>query len=105
MHHHWITTITSLLIASSSVSAQHNRDLFADLTARNVGDILTIVISETHKIKNEDKVDRSTTSTLAAGWYFFAFAALSARTVKNFPPDRCGLIFSDSGRPRRDDLH
>jgi flagellar L-ring protein precursor FlgH len=37
-----------------------------DLRARNVGDILTISIQETHSVKNEDKVERSNDTSLAA---------------------------------------
>jgi flagellar L-ring protein precursor FlgH len=36
----------------------HPRSLIADNIAVNLGDILTILISESHKILNEDKVDR-----------------------------------------------
>lgn len=42
------------------------RDLVSTLSARARGDILTIVISEQHKVKNEDKVDRTASSSLAA---------------------------------------
>ena len=35
-----------------------------DHTARRVGDLLTITILETHKVKNEDKVNRTASSSL-----------------------------------------
>lgn len=63
-----------------TLPAQFSRDLFADVSARNVGDILTIVVSETHKIKNEDKVDRRFASTLAAR---FEAYTLSSDTFKS----------------------
>ncbi|MCA8941465.1 MAG: flagellar basal body L-ring protein FlgH [Planctomycetes bacterium] len=40
--------------------------LIDDHTARNVGDVLSIVIQERHKVKNEDKVERSNSTTLQA---------------------------------------
>jgi flagellar L-ring protein precursor FlgH len=42
------------------------RGLTEDNTARNVGDILTVVIAESHKVQNQDKTERSTDSQLAA---------------------------------------
>ena len=59
-------TLCCTVTLCSTLPAQFTRDLFADVSARNVGDILTIVVSETHKIKNEDKVDRRSASTLAS---------------------------------------
>lgn len=59
-------TLCCTVTLCCSLPAQYTRDLFADVSARNVGDILTIIISETHRIKNEDKVDRKSSSTLAA---------------------------------------
>jgi flagellar L-ring protein FlgH len=38
----------------------------ADLRARNVGDILTVLIQEQHSVKNEDKVERRNDTSLAA---------------------------------------
>lgn len=43
-----------------------HRGLIDDLTAKNIGDILTVYVRETHKIKNEDKVGRTSNSSLAA---------------------------------------
>jgi len=40
--------------------------LIDDLTAAHVGDLLTIIISETQRVKNEDKVERTNTTTLQA---------------------------------------
>ena len=59
-------TVPLLLLAGSALPAQHSRSMFTDVTARNVGDILTIVISESHSITNEDKVDRSANTSLAS---------------------------------------
>lgn len=38
----------------------------ADLRARSVGDLLTIQIQETHTVRNEDKTERSSDSSLSA---------------------------------------
>ncbi len=38
----------------------------ADLRARNVGDILTVLIKEEHSVKNEEKVERRQDTSLAA---------------------------------------
>lgn len=38
----------------------------ADQRARSVGDLLTITIQEAHSVRNEDKVERSNDTTLAA---------------------------------------
>lgn len=38
----------------------------SDLRARNIGDILTVVIQEQHTVKNEEKVERSNDTSLAA---------------------------------------
>jgi flagellar L-ring protein precursor FlgH len=46
--------------------ATGNRALIADHRATAVGDILTVVIREAHKVKNEDKVARENNSSLAA---------------------------------------
>jgi flagellar L-ring protein precursor FlgH len=40
--------------------------MIEDITAAHVGDLLSILISETQRIKNEDKVERSNTSSLEA---------------------------------------
>ncbi len=64
-------TILALCLGAGAVQAQDlsigaaNLDPFSDTTARNIGDILTVIISESHKIKNEDKVDRSSSANLA----------------------------------------
>lgn len=44
----------------------HVISLIQDHRATYVGDILTVLIGETHKVKNEDKVNRSSETTLAA---------------------------------------
>ena len=40
--------------------------ILADLTARHVGDLLTVVVAERHRVKNEDKVERTNDTSLAA---------------------------------------
>jgi flagellar L-ring protein precursor FlgH len=40
--------------------------IVADPRARNVGDILTVVIQEQHSVKNEDRVERRNDTSLAA---------------------------------------
>ena len=70
---------TTLLILAALASPLHAQSLWAkakkkgptkdwieDNTAAHVGDILTIVIRERHKVKNEDKLDRTTSTTLSA---------------------------------------
>lgn len=42
------------------------RSSIADHRASAVGDILTIIVSETHKVTNNDKTERTADSTLAA---------------------------------------
>ncbi|MCB9917128.1 MAG: flagellar basal body L-ring protein FlgH [Planctomycetes bacterium] len=54
----------SIFARSSSRSAHHG--LIDDLKASRIGDILTVVIRESHKVKNEDKVNRTSNSSLAA---------------------------------------
>ncbi|MBL8753786.1 MAG: flagellar basal body L-ring protein FlgH [Planctomycetes bacterium] len=43
-----------------------NIGVVADLRARNIGDILTITIQESHSVKNEDKVERRNDTSLSA---------------------------------------
>ncbi|MCA8955319.1 MAG: flagellar basal body L-ring protein FlgH [Planctomycetes bacterium] len=59
-------------------------DPFSDTTARNVGDILTVVIAENHKVKNEDKVDRSASNNLA--WRLEAYTLGSHLLKENILP-------------------
>lgn len=40
--------------------------IMSDLRARNVGDILTVLVQETHSVKNEDKVERRNDTSLSA---------------------------------------
>ncbi|MCA8968247.1 MAG: flagellar basal body L-ring protein FlgH [Planctomycetes bacterium] len=54
----------SIFARSSSRSTHHG--LIDDLKASRIGDILTVVIRESHKVKNEDKVNRTSNSSLAA---------------------------------------
>jgi flagellar L-ring protein precursor FlgH len=53
--------------------------VIADLRAAHVGDILTVTIQETHSVNNEDKIQRTNDTTLAA--------SLAAWTIndKTFP--------------------
>ena len=60
--------------AGSTISA------ITDLRARNVGDILTVQIQETHSVKNEDKVERKNDTSLAARLETYA---LSDKTFKS----------------------
>ena len=59
--------------------AREPRSLIADHIAVNLGDILTIVIQETHKVINEDKVDRLNESSTRADVEEYT---LSERTFK-----------------------
>ena len=52
--------------AQSSYRRSAPRSLVSDLIASDVGDILTVVISEISSVKNEDKVDRQNTTSLQA---------------------------------------
>ncbi len=62
---------TAPIVETQSIHARAkkrgvHKGLIDDLSASDIGDILTVVIRETHKIKNEDKVNRSKNSSLAA---------------------------------------
>jgi flagellar L-ring protein precursor FlgH len=57
-----------------------NIGVVADLRARNVGDILTITIQETHSVKNEDKVERRNDTSLSARLESYS---LSEKTFKS----------------------
>lgn len=48
------------------VRAGANLGVVADLRARNVGDILTVVVQEQHSVSNQDKVERRNDTSLAA---------------------------------------
>ncbi|MFQ5504060.1 MAG: flagellar basal body L-ring protein FlgH [Planctomycetota bacterium] len=48
------------------VKSKTYRALVSDHTAYSIGDILTIVIKEEHKVNQDDKVNRTQKSTLAA---------------------------------------
>lgn len=61
------------LAAAAPVAAQNpyvragaNLGIVADLRARNVGDILTVTVAEQTSVRNEEKVERSNDTTLAA---------------------------------------
>lgn len=81
-----LTTIAALALATSA-SAQNpyvrngvTISAIADLRARNVGDILTVVIQEQHSVKNEEKVERRNDTSLAARIEAFS---LSDKTFKS----------------------
>ncbi len=68
-----ILFVAAALAAATAVSAQNpyvragaTVSAIADLRARNVGDILTVLIQEQHSVKNEDKVERRNDTSLAA---------------------------------------
>ncbi len=54
--------------------------LIADTTAGQVGDILSVLVSETSNAKNEDKVARSNSTTLAAQLESFNLADKTFKT-------------------------
>lgn len=59
--------LPSVLPAQNMFMQRHTQGtLIEDHTAARVGDLLSIVISETQRIKNEDKVERTNTSSLEA---------------------------------------
>ena len=65
--------LLAALLPTATVPAQNlfarakgNANAIADLRASALGDILTITITERHSVKNEDKVERSNDTTLAA---------------------------------------
>lgn len=64
--------IATILLATPAAAqnlyarAEGKASPIRDLRAGAVGDVLTIVISEVHKVTNEDKVERTNTTSLAA---------------------------------------
>lgn len=65
--------VLSAVLAAPRLSAQNPYvrsgvviSAASDLKARNVGDILTVLIQEQHSVKNEEKVERRNDTTLAA---------------------------------------
>lgn len=59
-------TMTCVTTAQSVYRRQAPRSLVSDLVARNIGDILTVIIDESSTVTNEDKVNRENMTTLAA---------------------------------------
>jgi flagellar L-ring protein precursor FlgH len=55
-------------VAAQNPYVRHGAHLgvVADLRARNIGDILTVVIQEQHSVRNQDKVERRNDTSLAA---------------------------------------
>ena len=54
--------------------------LIRDHSASNIGDILSIVIQERHKVKNEDKVERQNTTSLRAQLEAYTLSADTFKT-------------------------
>jgi flagellar L-ring protein precursor FlgH len=83
MRHHCIVALLAVAAASPAQNlfqrAQGATSVIADLRAAHVGDILTVTIQETHSVNNEDKIQRTNDTTLAA--------SLAAWTIndKTFP--------------------
>jgi len=68
-----IILLSASLLLAATARAQNpyvrvgaNIGVVSDLRARNVGDILTVLIQEKHTVKNEDKVERTQDTSLAA---------------------------------------
>lgn len=68
-----IRSLCLLAVLAAPVAAQNpyvragaNLGVVADLRARNVGDILTVVVQEQHSVSNQDKVERRNDTSLAA---------------------------------------
>jgi flagellar L-ring protein precursor FlgH len=68
-----VLALASLLACTQGIEAQNlyarTRNptaLIKDHRAAAVGDILTVIVAEAHKVKNEDKVNRFTDTDLAA---------------------------------------
>jgi len=62
-----MASATGLTAQNLYLKARNPAALIDDLRASRVGDILAVLISETHKVKNEDKVNRKNESNLAWG--------------------------------------
>lgn len=82
----WIVLAVAMALPFEVAGAQNlfkrrkvQRSLIADHRAMRVGDILTVIVRETHKIKNEDKVNRENATSLAARLNAYT---LSDRTFK-----------------------
>lgn len=68
-----IRSLFLLAAVAAPVAAQNpyvrhgaNLGVVADLRARNIGDILTVVIQEQHSVRNQDKIERRNDTSLAA---------------------------------------
>ncbi len=66
--------VVAAVVAVPGVAAAQNPyvrsgaavSIISDLRARNVGDILTITVQESHSVKNEEKVERRNDTSLSA---------------------------------------
>lgn len=61
----------------------HGGSLVSDLRASNIGDILTVVIRENHKVAQEDKTDRTNKSDFKASVDIFELA--KTKLTDKFP--------------------
>lgn len=93
-------TTLAVLALAASVTAQNpyvantaNIGVVNDLRARKVGDILTISVREATSVKNEDKVERSNDSSLAARLEAFT---LSDKTFQSSALPRIDIRKSSS---------
>ena len=69
-----VVAVAAAFVAFPGVAAAQNPyvrsgaavSIISDLRARNVGDILTITVQESHSVKNEEKVERRNDTSLSA---------------------------------------
>jgi flagellar L-ring protein precursor FlgH len=72
MHRFTFTVLVACALSAAATGqnlykrAPAPRSAIADHRARAIGDILTIVVSETHKVANNDKTERKADTSLAA---------------------------------------
>jgi flagellar L-ring protein precursor FlgH len=104
--------MTSIVIAlaalTSSAAAQslykraggRSASLVSDLRASSIGDILTVVIREEHKIEQEDKTNRSTTSSFKAQVDIFQIA--NTKLAPKFPSIGAGSERSFTGNAKQE---
>jgi len=69
-----LAMITAAAPAQNLFANSGSAAVITDKSARNVGDILTVTIAETHSVKNEDKVERSKNTTLASSLEAFTLS-------------------------------
>ena len=83
----YLTTILAAFTLTLSATAQNlymqrstQGSLIDDHTARYVGDVLSIVISERHRVNNEDRLERSNTTVLQAQLDAYTLSADTFKT-------------------------